>query len=102
MFAAFQCSGSTPSSTDFLYNLDNGNFKTSASSFRTLGCKLSGPGDFVVLSFSSLLLTRSGDISISSRMGDDAISTVGRLIVFSFEKTPQKKLFNSTAFSKLL
>ncbi len=52
-FTFFQAFGTAPSSSDCLNKRISGSFNSPDSSFKILGCNLSGPGD--LLTFSQLL-----------------------------------------------
>ena len=99
-FASLHIAGTIPVSIDVLKMMCKGGARAWASSFNTVGCTRSGPGDFPgfnVLSFLRMLYSEiitSSSVSVKFCFGRVGISPLS-----SFVKTPLKVSDSTSAFS---
>ena len=81
-------------------HFSNGSNIISAGSFRSLGCTLSGLGDFAIFNDSILFLILSFEIFTSFNTASNfLVGTSGISCIFSFVKTLVKNDNSTSAFS---
>ena len=90
MVAILQPSGTTPVTNELLKIIHSGHSTMLANSNSSLGCTLSGPGDFVVLRLNSSFLISSVVNSSSLECCEySTLAKVGISSTFSFVKTTE-------------